>query len=137
MLANERPHVFKNILIATDGSERAGHAVTRGLALAKSMGAKTTIMMVDATMHAEQIKRQASAVLNRAAEEAKQAGVPCATIHAEHDHPDRAITAAAKDKGCDLIVMASRGHGAISRALLGSVTHNVLRHTDIPVLVWH
>jgi nucleotide-binding universal stress UspA family protein len=128
--------MFKNILIATDGSEFAGRAVTNGLALAKSMGAKVHMILVDAPMHAAAIKRQAGAALKRAAEQARLAGVPCETIRIEHDHPDRAIVSAAKDKKCDLIIMASHGHGGLTRALLGSVTHDVLRHTTIPVLVW-
>jgi nucleotide-binding universal stress UspA family protein len=128
--------MFKNILIATDGSELAWHAVANGLSLAKSMGAKVGVILVEAPMHAEEIKRQTKVVLKRAAEQAEFIGVPCETIQVEHDHPHQAIVAAAKDKGCDLIIMASHGHGRLSTTLLGSVTHDVLRHATIPVLVW-
>jgi nucleotide-binding universal stress UspA family protein len=38
--------MYRHILIATDGSELAEHAVTDGLSLAKSVGAKATVMMV-------------------------------------------------------------------------------------------
>jgi nucleotide-binding universal stress UspA family protein len=128
--------MFKNILIATDGSELAGHAITNGFSLAKSMGAKVLVILVDATMHADEIKREATDALKRAAEQARLAGVPCETIQVEHDYAHQAIVAAAKDKGCDLIVMASHGRSGLSTALLGSVTNDVLRHTNIPVLVW-
>jgi nucleotide-binding universal stress UspA family protein len=128
--------MFKNILIAIDGSELAEHALTNGLSLAKSMAAKVQLILVDAPMHAAEIKRQATRTLKHAAEQAKLAGVPCDTIQVEHDHPDQAIVAAAKDKECDLIVMASHGHRRLSTALLGSVTLDVLRHTNIPVLIW-
>ncbi|MGA7023559.1 MAG: universal stress protein, partial [Pseudolabrys sp.] len=43
----------------------------------------------------------------------------------------------AADRGCDLIVMASRGHRGLSAVVLGSVTNKVLTHTKIPVLVCH
>jgi Universal stress protein family len=39
--------MYRHILIPTDGSEVAEHAVTNGLALAKSVGAKVTVMIVE------------------------------------------------------------------------------------------
>jgi nucleotide-binding universal stress UspA family protein len=148
--------MYRHILIPTDGSELAEHAVTHGLSLAKSEGAKVSVIVVEEPFnwfsvpetkgrqipeefakHAEQIKRHATSVLNRAANAAKQAGVPCDTIQAEDVQPYQAIIAAAKDKSCDLIVMASHGRSGLSAVLLGSVTNKVLTHTKTPVLVCH
>jgi nucleotide-binding universal stress UspA family protein len=148
--------MYRNILIATDGSVLAEKAVSHGLQLAKSVGAKATAMIVEApfnvyevpesrvphmseafAQHAEQIKQHATKVLSRVADAAKAAGVSCETVQVEHDHPYEAIIATAKDKGCDLIVMASHGRSGISAVLLGSVTNKVLTHTKIPVLVCH
>ena len=148
--------MYKHILIPTDGSELAGHAVTHGLALAKAVGAKVSVIVVetpfdvfsipesrvrrmpeDFAKHAEHIKKHAAAVLGHAAAKAKTAGVPCDTIQVEHNQPYEAIVAAANDKGCDLIVMASHGRSGISAVLLGSVTNKVLTHTKTPVLVCH
>ena len=89
------------------------------------------------TQHAEQVRRHATGVLERVADAANAAGVPCETVQVEHDHPYQAIIATAKDKGCDLIVMASHGRSGLSAILLGSVTNKVLTHTNIPVLVCH
>ena len=127
--------MFKNILIATDGSTLASHAVTNGLSLAKAVGAKVYMIHVDAPMHAAQIKSKAIEMLKAAAVQASQVGVQCDTIFVEHDKPHLAIVAAAKDKGCDLLVMATHGRSALTEALLGSVAHGVLKHTHIPVLV--
>ena len=146
--------MFKNILSATDGSELAEHAVTKGLSLAKSVGAKVSVIIDEAPFmfnipesrmqmqdafakQAEQVRKHAASVLNRALAAAQSAGVPCDTIQAENEQPDQAIIAAAKEKGCDLIVMASHGRSGLSAALLGSVTHKVLTHTDTSVLVCH
>lgn len=148
--------MYKHILIATDGSPLAGNAVTSGVALAKALGAKVSIIVVEPSFnvfnvpesqvrqmteafakHAEQIKKHATGVLDRAAELAKIAGLACNKIQVEHDQPYEAIITAAKDNGCDVIVMASHGRGGVSAVLLGSVTNKVLTHTKIPVLVVH
>jgi nucleotide-binding universal stress UspA family protein len=42
----------------------------------------------------------------------------------------------AKDKGCDLIVMASHGERGIASVLLGSVTAKVLAQANVPVTVF-
>ena len=87
--------MYRHILIPTDGSELAEHAVTNGLALAKSVGAKVTVIIVEdpfdwlsvpgtrasqrhldaLAKHNEQVKKYAANVLSRAADAAKQAGV--------------------------------------------------------------
>ena len=148
--------MYKHVLIATDGSELAARAVSNGVMLAKSLGAKASIIVVEPTFnafsvpesqvrqiseaftkHAEQIKKHATYVLDRAADTAKAADVGCNKIQIESDQPYQAIIDAAKNNGCDLIVMASHGRGGVSAVLLGSVTNKVLTHTKIPVVVVH
>ena len=148
--------MYRHILIATDGSELAERGVTNGLALAKSMGAKVTAIVVQepldwysffnmagdqgqvseaAKERAAQFKKYATSLLNRVANAAKQAGVSCDTIQVENTHPYQAIVAAAQDRGCDLIVMSSHGRSGLSGILIGSVTNKVLAHAKRPVLV--
>ena len=148
--------MYRNILIATDGSALAEKAIAHGLGLAKAVGAKVTALIVEApfnvfdvpesrmrqmpeafAQHAEYVKRHAGKVLDGVAEAAKKAGVACDTVQMEHDQPYRAIIDTAKSKGCDAIIMASHGRGGISAVLLGSVTNKVLTHTAIPVVVVH
>jgi nucleotide-binding universal stress UspA family protein len=49
--------------------------------------------------------------------------------------PFDAIITTAKEKGCDLIFMASHGRRGMSGIVLGSETQKVLTHCTIPVLV--
>ena len=152
--------MYRHILIPTDGPKLAERAVTNGLSLAKSVGAKVTVIIVEEPFsgfavsdlkaqqsfveqgafeelgkYSEQIKKRAASVLNSAANAAKQAGVSCDTIQVEDVQPYRAIVATAADRGCDLIVMASHGRSGLSAVVLGSVTNKVLAHTKTPVLV--
>jgi len=148
--------MYRHILIPTDGSELAEHAVTTGLSLAKSIRAEVTVIIVEEPFdwfsvsetkakraleelakHTEYVKEHAASVLDRAANTAKQAGVPCRTVQVEDAKPYQAIIATAEDRGCDLIVMASHGRGGLSAVVLGSVTNKVLTHTKTPVLVCH
>jgi nucleotide-binding universal stress UspA family protein len=45
------------------------------------------------------------------------------------------IAQTARDEGADLIVVASHGHGALRKLVLGSVTTRVLAEATVPVLV--
>jgi len=74
--------------------------------------------------------------MKQVSDAAAAAGVSCAVIHVEHEHPYRAIIDAAKKNGCDLVAMASHGRHGLSAVVLGSVTVKVLTHSNIPVLVY-
>jgi len=139
--------LYTHILIPTDGSELAGKGVQHGVALAKLIGAKITILtvlppdMITADREVDEIRKaskqkHAEEVLGAVATQTQTAGVACETIQVEHEHPYQAIINAADSKGCDLIVMASHGRRGISAIVLGSETVKVLTHCKIPVLVY-
>jgi nucleotide-binding universal stress UspA family protein len=125
--------MYRHILIPTDGSELAERGVAHGLALAKSVGAKVSLIYVVEPLLA--VTGDFASVLDRAESMAKKAGVPCQTIQVENVPPHQAIVAAAEDKGCDLIVMSWHGRSGLSTLVIGSVTNNVLAHAKIPVTV--
>jgi nucleotide-binding universal stress UspA family protein len=143
--------MYKHILIATDGSELAGKAVTAGLALAKAVKAKVTAVTVSEPWTAlvtgemalgfpyqeyeKGAAENAARILAAASEAAKSSGVECATAYVADRYPAEAIVECARDKGCDLIVMASHGRRGLSKLLLGSETTRVLTHSSVPVLI--
>lgn len=143
--------MYDRILIPTDGSELADKAVDQGLALAKTVGAKVTIVRVTnvpapmvyegvvVALPTEEIREEIAA---RVADhfkalkaKAAAAGVDVETVHLEDDNPWKVIIDTANAKKADLIMMASHGRRGLSAVLLGSETQKVLTHTAIPVLV--
>jgi nucleotide-binding universal stress UspA family protein len=125
--------MYRHILIPTDGSELAEIGVAHGLALAKSVGAKVSVIYVVEPLLA--ITGDFASVLDRAETAAREAGVSCEIIQVENMQPHQAIIAAAEDKGCSLIVMSWHGRSGLSTLLIGSVTNKVLTHAKTPVLV--
>ena len=144
--------MHRHILIPTDGSELSKNAIDYGVALAKSVNAKITVLTVSTPFHtfsvepgmitdtpeqhAKRMAALAAKYLKVATEAALAAGVSCETMHVEHDQPYLAIIETAARKSCDLIVMASHGRRGISAMVLGSETTKVLTHSTIPVLVF-
>lgn len=136
--------MYQHILIPTDGSELAHKAVVHGLSLAKEVGAKVTVLTVEAfndydasEARVKQAREHAASILSGIANEAKAAGVTCEPLQVIQPDPCMAIVNTAKEEGCDLIVIASHGRSGIAAAILGSVTARVLTRTVIPVLVCH
>ena len=142
--------MYKHILIATDGSELAGRAVTTGLALARTLKARVTAVTATQPWSAmvtgepalvfpiEEYEKAASEnaarILYRVSAAANDAGLECETVRVE-DFPAEGIVETAKAKGCDLIVMASHGRRGLSKLLLGSQATGVLTLSTVPVLV--
>ncbi|MDI4665479.1 universal stress protein [Xanthobacter autotrophicus] len=143
--------MFRNILVATDGSALSDLAVSQAVELAAALHARLVVMTASEPFHlltteAEQIadtedeyrihmQHRADRILGAAAEKAASHGVETATVHVDSDHPHEAIIATATGEHCDLIVMASHGRRGFSALVLGSETTKVLTHSTIPVLV--
>lgn len=134
--------MYRHILIATDGSKPAERALSAGLSLAKQLSAKVSVIVVEASSGQTldepggQIKQHAESVLRSAAHAGRQIDVACECIQVGPTEVHEAIIANARDRGCDLIVMGSRGASGLSLELLGSVAQKVLTISTIPVLVY-
>ncbi|MGO9702740.1 MAG: universal stress protein [Xanthobacteraceae bacterium] len=143
--------MYKHLLIPTDGSELSRLALQEGIALAKALGARVTVVTVTTPFHIftsdpamvadtpEQFRKRMAAFageyLDVAKDIAAAAGVACDLVHVEHEHPYRAIIDTAQNQGCDAIEMASHGRRGVSAVLLGSETLKVLTHSAVPVIV--
>src|SRR5262249_49151340 len=148
--------MYANILLSTDGSDLARTGVKDGIALAKALNAKATVITVTEPLpvdygsgHAsgwipsqEEVdrfnaacKEHAGKVLDEARAMAHQIGISAELLHVPNAHPATAIIETAKSKGCDLIVMASHGRRGLRKLFLGSQTSEVLADGSVPVLV--
>jgi nucleotide-binding universal stress UspA family protein len=148
--------MYANILLSTDGSDVAKKGVEHGLALAKALNAKATIITVTEQMfidygsgHAsgyipsqEEMdrydashKERAGKVLKEALSMAEQIGITAVLLHVPNAHAATAIVETARSRGCDLIVMSSHGRRGLRKLFLGSQTSEVLANGSVPVLV--
>jgi nucleotide-binding universal stress UspA family protein len=142
--------MFRNILVAIDGSLHADQALMEAIDLADSEHARLTLFTAIvppptaaylgaagepvATLVREG-EAQAAAILERA-----RASVPdhvSVTTVLSRQPVLPALLARIKDGHHDLVVMGSRGRGPVRSALLGSVSHSVLHHSRAPVLIIH
>ena len=141
--------MFHNILVAIDGSPDAEQALTEAIDLAESEHTRLTLItavsQVPATAYGapglpvaqlrEDAHVEAEAIL-RLARERIPDGVAMTAVLSEE--PIRvALCDQLADGHHDLVVMGSRGRGAVRAALLGSVSHYVLHHSVVPVLIVH
>jgi nucleotide-binding universal stress UspA family protein len=146
--------MYKHILIPTDGSKLANQAAEAGVRLAKALGARVTAFFAapPATpiifksmvpvgyatpeAHEKMTEKAARSCLGFVEKAARAAGVRCETMSVTSDYPADAILAAAKQRRCDLVFMASHGRRGLRKSsLLGSETQKVLSESPVPVLV--
>jgi nucleotide-binding universal stress UspA family protein len=131
---------MKRILVAYDGGAPARRALETAIEMTKKFDALLTVVSVVPThpgrapmdpwdgpvLHAQELD-EAKAILadhQITAEMLEPFGDPAKTIER-----------IAEEGGYDLVVVGSRGLGAMSRALQGSVSEHVATHAETPVLI--
>ena len=132
------------IVIATDGSEGAEGAAVAGARLARRLGTMAVLVYVRPSLgqlgdpyYQEKLSEQmahARVALGRAHGLVVQEGVDVEEEILEGSAADRVVEFA-RDRNASLIVVGSRGLGAVAGALLGSVSSAIIHRADRPVLV--
>jgi nucleotide-binding universal stress UspA family protein len=139
------------ILLATDGSDEAAMAAEAAAELSKQSGSEihvayvlpTPAQLIGHHIYSAEMResvlggaeREAERFLKERAEQIGVDGGKVAETHLRSGEPDKEILRLAEDLGAGLIVIGSRGLGAVSRALMGSVSESVVRHAHCPVFV--
>jgi len=145
-------HPFRRILVTTDLSDDAVRAFARVAELARDGGAQVTLLHVvhdviipppagvpvSTPLHAPEVDKKRGEAEARLQELAAK-HFPGVTSEA------RAVVAAgaadaiadyAKEHGFDLIAMSTHGRSGFRRLVLGSVAEAVIRHSEVPVLLF-
>ena len=139
------------ILLATDGSDEGKMATQAATELSRDTGSEVHVVyvlpspaqLIGHHLYPDDVResliggaeRDAETFLKDQAEQIGSDGGKVAETHLRSGDPDKEILRTAEALGVGLIVIGSRGLGALSRALMGSVSDSVVRHAHCPVLV--
>ncbi|MFO0830608.1 MAG: universal stress protein [Phycisphaerales bacterium] len=136
--------MYSTILVALENSPTDDAILRHIRPLAKVHGASLVLVHVAdgfAARYQEGLNledseeiRKDRAYLARCQRELESDGFRVATALEKGD-PATGLIAAAVRERCDLIAMATHGHGPVSDLLRGSVADKVRHSTDIPVLM--
>jgi nucleotide-binding universal stress UspA family protein len=140
------------VLLCTDGSDASIVALRQGLAVVRD-GDVIVATVIDGpdpmlvtgtgfaggTLTEEEYQEHEQGVQSEgdAVVEAANAAlaIPGSTTVVLRGEPGQAICQYAEEQGVGVIVVGTRGHGGIKRALLGSVADHVVRNAPCPVVV--
>ena len=139
--------MYSKILLAYDGSEQSVRALEQAKKISATFGSKLEVVHVYAftgfqigeafipvPQNYEKDYYEYAQKTVREVEE-KIADLPGAKVTMLQGPPAKAIIDYADEINCDLIVIGSRGLGGIREFVLGSVSHNVVQHAKVPILV--
>jgi nucleotide-binding universal stress UspA family protein len=139
---------LKTILVPTDFSESARHALTYGTSFAREYGTKLILLHVVENLTVgyasdlfpvpmaevfQEISGYAKAELAKLGQEAREKGVSVdeAVVQGK---PSAEIIRYAVEHEVDMIVLGTHGKGMLDQALFGSTTERVVRRAPCPVL---
>ncbi len=133
--------MFKNILVAIDGSIYSQKALPTAIEVAQKFGSDVCVLHVSehdrgrAAVFSLETPAEATRLVADAVKTAREAGISAVGELRDVAAVAKAIVETAAARGIDLIVMGSRGLSDVQGLLLGSVTHKVMQLADVPVLV--
>jgi nucleotide-binding universal stress UspA family protein len=139
---------LKRILVPTDFSDSANHALTYGISFAREYKAELILLHVVETLSVgyagdlfpvpmaevlEEIAGYAETELAKLVVLAKERGVEARKVVVQ-GKPPAEIIQYARANSIDMIVVGTHGRGVLDHALFGSTTERVVRKAPCPVL---
>ncbi len=144
----QAPLGIQHILVTTDFSDESSQALPLAQSVAKSFGARLTLIHVvekfpiDALLGrewtretTEQVMELARVRLTELANRLRESSGMATDIVVRFGKPFDEIVRCAKELDASMIVVATHGYTGLKHAYLGSVAERVVRHAHCPVLV--
>jgi nucleotide-binding universal stress UspA family protein len=142
--------MFHNILVCFDGSVHAERALHEAIDLATAGHGRLTILTAiprppywaTSPVTIPAVEPLASELSQEAKQNLRQAidsipeSIPVTSVLSQKPIRE-AIMDRLRGGDYDLLVMGSRGRGALTASVLGSVSHFALNHSLVPVLIIH
>ncbi|MFU8887416.1 MAG: universal stress protein [Trueperaceae bacterium] len=141
--------MYRKILVPTDGSACAQHAVHEAVELAKAIDAEITFLYAlenplttgtaspEALPYSAQLwddlKAMADEALQAASAVAESSGVHATAVRVDNRAPVQAILEAEEEH--DLVIMGTHGRRGFNRWMFGSVAEGALRRAKRPFLL--
>jgi nucleotide-binding universal stress UspA family protein len=138
--------MFHHIVVGYDGSPHGKKALEYGIDFAMHTGAEMTIVTafpkipgyLGATEYSQMVGQatsQAQQTAEMGAEQARACGIEKVRTEVLEGPAAECLLNVAEARGCDCIVVGSRGEGRLAGVLLGSVSDRVAHHAKVPVLI--
>jgi nucleotide-binding universal stress UspA family protein len=139
---------LRKLLVPTDFSESARHALTYGTSFAREYGAELTLLHVVENLTVgyasdlfpvpmaevfQEISGYAKTELSKLARVAREKDV-AVVEQVVQGKPSAEIIRFAQEQKIDMIVLGTHGKGMLDQALFGSTTERVVRRAPCPVL---
>ena len=137
-------HRYSKLLLATDLTPSSEGATSEAFHLAAQLGAMVLVVNVidpgalrrstarGPAVH--QVRAARESTMSEVVTRGRSHGITVAYLIWEGD-PAESIVEAALSEGADLILIGNRGHSGVGRALIGSVSDEVVRNAHCPVIV--
>lgn len=136
------------ILVPVDGSQLSLDALARALDLVRT-GLRAELVLANVQeptslyelvtapdpQTLDEVSEGAGLHLLAPAMAAADAAAATYTVTVGQGDPARTLIEIAERERCDLVVMGAHGHGAVRNALMGSVSHELVRLSPVPVML--
>ena len=139
--------MYKVIVVGTDGSDRAGIAVRKAMALAKVSGAELhAVNVVHAALavgfsdsrtgqdRVNTMRDEPEAIRSQLLSDAEAEGVSL-KVHNPGGDAAKAILGTAEDLSADLVVVGNRGMSGAKRFVQGSVPNTIAHNCHCDILI--
>jgi manganese transport protein len=136
------PRSYRNVLVSLDHSEADREALGNALAVAKTHGARITLLHVEEGVTSQLYGSQSSTAEIKEGQEylanivdSLKAENVTVDVVVKHGLPAKEIVSTVRERQPDLLIMASHGHRGLKDLIFGTTINSVRHQVSVPLLV--